>query len=121
MRKKAPKTSVENPTIQPTPGPWKVEQLPINPNEVYIVGRNGRSVAYVIHNDDERKEQIPDAHLIAAAPEMLETLRMAEQLLHNILIGNSSRQEVDEKVPFITATIIKATCPELINETRSNP
>lgn len=57
-----------------TPGPWNVEVLKSNPNEVYVVGANGRSVAYVIHNDDERKQQRPDAALIAAAPAMLEAL-----------------------------------------------
>ncbi len=101
-----------------TPGPWKVSiyETPrnrTNPRQVTVVA-SGMTIRVSGFNQDA------NATLIAAAPEMLETLRMAEQLLHNILIGNSSRQEVDEKVPFITATIIKATCPELINETRSN-
>jgi hypothetical protein len=56
-------------TMAFTPGPWKVDE-PYR-NEVYIDGANGRTVAFVTHNDDERKEQAADACLIAAAPDLL--------------------------------------------------
>jgi hypothetical protein len=36
-------------------------------NEVYIVDDNGRSVAFVNHDDDERKEQAGDAARLVAA------------------------------------------------------
>lgn len=52
-----------------TKGPWKVD-IPF-PNEVYIEGPNRGVVAFVAHNHDKRNEQMDDAHLIAAAPDLL--------------------------------------------------
>ncbi len=62
-----------------TPGPWKVVE-PFR-NEVYIDGANGHAVAYVIHNNDKRKEQADDARLIAAAPKLLEACKKAASLI----------------------------------------
>lgn len=85
-----------------TPGPWKVWTHPRNENEVYVDGANGRSVCYVIHDDDERKEQKADAVLIAAAPDLLEALKAYQEANR---VSNDSQAELYE---MAEAAIAKA-------------
>lgn len=58
-----------------TPGPWKVTEPPsAQDGHLHIVGANGFWVAEVRRGRLER-DQLADAQLIAAAPELLEALR----------------------------------------------
>jgi hypothetical protein len=55
-----------------TPGPWSIEV-----SATHITVRNGEGDV-VFHDDKRIDGVVKDAHLIAAAPEMLEALEMLE-------------------------------------------
>jgi hypothetical protein len=77
-------TSAATPSAH-TPGPWSVERKGI---ETFISDKDGWRVAEIVHEltfvPDNEQEQA-DAHLIAAAPEMLGLLReMADCWSRNV-------------------------------------
>lgn len=72
------------PETKHTPGPWAVDayRSEARNNCVYIKGPTGILVAQALHGPcalDPTLEQLADANLIAAAPELLEALEMAAQ------------------------------------------
>jgi len=90
-----------------TPGPWKVD-------EHNDVGAEGRHVATLSLYGDGSDDA--NAHLIAAAPDLLEALRTAEAALADI--GDADREPGDdvewcerraaEALPLVRAAIAKA-------------
>lgn len=92
--------------MKPTPGPWKIgQQCP--PFET-IDSANGTWVASV---EDVYPEQQANAHLIAAAPEMLAALQEAQDHLEFCSYGDSYERECarENKLPqLINAAITKA-------------
>lgn len=79
------------------PGPWVIVE-PFK-NEVYIEGGNKRSVAYIIHDDDERHTQKADADFIAHAREDIPVLiseikRLRLSFAYQCSIGNLSVAQV---------------------------
>jgi len=71
-----------------TPGPWKAIIWENVANVVFA--ENGIGVARVIDDDD--------THLIAAAPQMLEALEMADALIHRLLMGADYAQKECEEI-----------------------
>ncbi len=70
-----------------TSGPWRYYTTP-QPNGCPIIGNDrGLMVAMLAHSvnhDDRREEAIANARLIAAAPELLETLQACRaQWIHS--------------------------------------
>ncbi len=62
-----------------TPGPWKYSTEP-QPNGCPIIGAQGLMIAMLAHTvkqADQRETALANARLIAAAPELLEALRVA--------------------------------------------
>lgn len=82
-------------TSKYTPGPWKFSTDP-QPNGCPIVGARGLMVAMLAHSvnhDDQREIAIANARLIAAAPDLLEALRLVTNLYA------SMRSTLAEKYP----------------------
>ena len=90
-------------TTQYTPGPWKFydDSNDGKTNRIEIVAI-GKTVARIYHSVPE--EDIPNARLIASAPELLEALRLAEAAF--IFGANMNMTVVLRK---IRAAIAKAT------------
>lgn len=84
-----------------TPGPWTVHGEPHD----LCVRAGGSTVAEVI----PREARAANARLIAAAPELLEALSQASDLLHRHM-GQYGADELDERgLEVIRAAIAKAT------------
>ena len=89
-----------------TPGPWTVNALEnINVGGVFLsdgntVGRDGGFDGCVYM-------PLADAHLIAAAPELLEALKIAEAYVHLWMTDNTGKEELDD-LERIEAAIAKA-------------
>jgi hypothetical protein len=87
---------------QHTPGPWIVEPGDFNlwigtPSE-----HDAQQVAHIVvviqqdlHNMENRAEKKTNARLIAAAPELLEALKIAETALAKTLADRRSALEVE--------------------------
>ncbi len=85
-----------------TPGPWKHTYMP---RLSVIHGPNGEHVADTgAWRDDEHPEMRANAHLIAAAPDLLEAL---EVLIANAEVNYDARQWLDGKAKA-RAAIAKA-------------
>ena len=85
-----------------TPGPWNVAEDQHNDYQHAVAARNGLHVGCAYHTDPCRmtREEKANAHLIAAAPELLEALeamRKAYGALHDglsdMVEGGRLRQE----------------------------
>lgn len=62
-------------TQKHTPGPWKVyERVSNHDSDSWIKGPDGEQIASGIGHEDE-PQQLANARLIAAAPELLEALQ----------------------------------------------
>ena len=100
-----------------TPGPWRVGKP--GPNLCPTVGaEKGLMVAMVSYGDKHPTEA--NAHLIAAAPDMLEALRIAREAIvslewvhFNEIAGPGDTFDAwlsdNEALPVIDAAIAKAT------------
>jgi hypothetical protein len=80
-----------------TPGPWKVEQWEIGEarRPQTVVTGPGDAVAYVQDlwpgpGHERTSERTANANIIAAAPEMLESLRFAAAMLNQPVWGTDS-------------------------------
>lgn len=62
---------------KPTAGPWEVTE---SGNDIEVMQEDGKSVATII----SEPEQMANAHLIAAAPELLEAAKMALSTLKRV-------------------------------------
>lgn len=62
--------TLETPVMQHTPGPWKFALFEHEPNEAFVQWRAGFAA---VHGSRAGREA--NARLIAAAPDMLESLR----------------------------------------------
>ncbi len=92
-----------------TPGPWKVRvtrffNVP-DSGQYLVVGTDAESICRMTASEGpEMQEQaMPDARLIAAAPEMLEALEAAFQLIPSLSVvqwppGHALKRETQEKV-----------------------
>jgi len=70
-----------------TKGPWRL--APMGPNNCPIVGNETTMVCMISDSVDEDRNAIHDAHLIAAAPDMYEALKVAcDSLQYNTMCGN---------------------------------
>ena len=59
-------------TTQPTPGPWKIDEG----DSSYVVNAEGVAIAEVSNPAWPRETEEANARLIAAAPKMLDVLRL---------------------------------------------
>jgi hypothetical protein len=66
-----------------TPGPWVITHSPLNGYRVS--DKTGWGVAVVLKDTNDEA----NARLIAAAPEMLEALEMADELIDQLVIDNT--------------------------------
>jgi hypothetical protein len=95
-----------------TPGPWVVYDDSNNgkTNRIEIAAR-GKTVARIYHSVPE--EDLPNARLIAAAPDLLEAaklaLQSAESWIHDQLDGTSSLESALAELEPVRAAIAKAT------------
>lgn len=90
-----------------TPGPWSAEVDRENDHEINIVSGNRPFVATAWPaNHQEDKEQEANARLIAAAPELLEALRIVRDTLPHI---NGNASSVNSLLKLTGAAIAKAT------------
>ncbi len=83
-----------------TPGPWM--SIGITPHEQIVREENGEVVAFVPHNMS-RNEYEANARLIAAAPDMLATLKDAQEFLRN---GRWKREDGVDNI--LSSVIAKA-------------
>lgn len=92
-------------SAQHTQGPWAVEETPNSSNQNYVV-KVGRCRVSVYTDNDEA-----DAHLIAAAPDMLDALRDAATLLNAIapLMERQGSHDYRHGANLVAAAIAKAT------------
>lgn len=77
-------------TTQHTPGPWIVydDSNDGKTNRIEIAAR-GKTVAHIYHSVPE--EDLPNANLIAAAPDLLEELKKMCRAYVNLLEGGRDR------------------------------
>lgn len=66
---------------QHTPGEWTINEWPQAGTDIAIGAIGTPLIAKVVLRDCSINEQRANAHLIAAAPELLEALRTAETLI----------------------------------------
>ena len=72
-------------------GPWKITHTALNGYRVS--DSTGWGVAVVLKDVNDEA----NAHLIAAAPQMLEALETADALIHRLLMGaDYAQKEVEE-------------------------
>jgi hypothetical protein len=95
-----------------TPGPWVVYDDSNNgkTNRIEIAAL-GKTVARIYHSVPE--EDLPNARLIAAAPDLLEAaklaLQSAESWIHDQLDGTSSLESALAELEPVRAAIAQAT------------
>lgn len=99
-----------------TPGPWTLAQyakgfdLPIPVKEhktiaVFSIGPNHGDIAYMQHGLWKDDQAIANARLIAAAPELLEALKMAvRQNEHEMLMTGEELREARSAIAKATGT-----------------
>jgi len=93
---------IEQPSLtRHTPGPWHVEkyQVPLGAGHYQIVGNNTHEIAYIPLRSG-------DAALIAAAPEMLEALKLCVTTTDDIAKGTVT--DLGMRLCYINATIKQA-------------
>jgi hypothetical protein len=81
-----------------TPGPWHCKTVPIG--RIWIQDSTTYAVAHVAKS---RKESEANAHLIAAAPELLEACEMARDV-----ISGAAQPDEHEALAILDALIAKA-------------
>lgn len=101
-----------------TPGPWRVIKEiekrfdsktgePLQPRQATWIGSKAGKLIALVH-DCSRESATPDAHLIAAAPEMLDTLKQAVSACPCLLKERDSGHRTDCCSPDWQAIIAKA-------------
>ncbi|MGB0963768.1 MAG: hypothetical protein ACPGVY_13840 [Mycobacterium sp.] len=101
----------------PTPGPWRVDPAPYDQSAYQgVIGRDGQTVAAIGGKD--QAEAVANAHLIAAAPDLLDALRFAETVLTRIASGDGSwsGDDVAAVAGVAVGAIAKATAQPAANE-----
>jgi len=93
-----------------TPGPWTLKhrqsgEFTIDKGDWYIADTFGCCDANGFLDD---RESIANAHLIAAAPEMLNTLEIAGHVLRSYQHGNSATDLAKEAADLIDAVVAAA-------------
>ena len=93
-------TPISRAAVRNTPGPWRVGMA--GPNGCHTIGTyGGLMVAMVAHSvnwPDQRAQAVADAQMLAAAPEMYEALKRAEQFITNGIEFGAIRMP-DESTP----------------------
>ena len=91
-----------------TPGPWSYEmhELSTGPSGI-VYGKNGQRVGSAGGTDHLTEE---DARLIAAAPEMLHTLKYAEDILQAAASDGRkpSIKDLNDIIEVVRLTVAKA-------------
>jgi hypothetical protein len=114
-----------------TPGPWTLETVKTSSGICHKVGpfpwrpnKQNHACIYVDNHSHDAsaprdQELLANAHLIAAAPELLAALRKAEQFIANgVELGFIRMPDPDtpdsahDTLPAIRAAIAKATPPQ---------
>jgi hypothetical protein len=80
-----------------TPGPWKVETIREYRSLAHVRFSNGEDSVYVAAKSEP--EEMANAYLIAAAPDLLKALKACRDLLF---------ESYGEQNPFVDALIAKA-------------
>jgi hypothetical protein len=99
-------------TTQYTPGPWIIydDSNDGKTNRIEIAAR-GKTVAHIYHSVPE--EDLPNANLIAAAPDLLEALKMGyADTMDYIQRNHLSGSENNHWLVLARAAIAKATGQE---------
>ena len=79
-----------------TPGPWRV--IEHSTGMLCVVGDNDKSLCSVGYNRTEGRDDIANARLIAAAPEMLAALQFAEPYIDEWIDMFDPSDEADQDV-----------------------
>ena len=94
-----------------TPGPWITEALPADPYIVYAGGTHGngerRYVCKTANGFFGCDESIANAHLVAAAPELLAALKLAEPYLRAVRAAGFI-EHIGNDLATVQAAIAKA-------------
>jgi hypothetical protein len=98
-----------------TPGPWCVRDIPSKERYVGPSSDGGAPSVAIIPARASRSdaEQAANARLIAAAPELLEVLSIALELLHNVAPCTGQEDILSGCVDAARAAIAKATGEQL--------
>jgi hypothetical protein len=92
--------------VKHSPGPWRLNEhvSPYNAWTVYD------TQGYVVASMGKRGAMtVPNAHLIAAAPELLHALEVAAQALQEALdAGEFWQENAKDDLPALRATLAKA-------------
>lgn len=70
-------------TEKHTPGPWQQREVKASRAGITIEGRNGNYIA-AVDCDGDRESMHANARLIAAAPDLLEACRLADEKLSSV-------------------------------------
>lgn len=91
-------------STQHTPGPWVVN--PIQPNQIATADAKQEIARATVLNDQH--ETIANARLIAAAPDLLDALKLCEGNIDSLLASAHPRV-FGEWLAVVRAAIAKAT------------
>lgn len=97
-----------------TPGPWRLGHLLVAPDiELSVHDSEGWSIADCNARVRPTEENMANARLIARAPELLEALKRAEQIIRNLVDGfqlhsECSRVNLKNELMNIQEDIAKA-------------
>lgn len=83
-----------------TPGPWDYSWH-IQPNGCPTVGHKGLMVCMVAHSakePDQKETALANANLIAAAPDLLDTLLMLRDTLPHVGLESATRVEMLRRI-----------------------
>ena len=76
-------------TMKHTPGPWEVKEIQ---GQIFVAGKPyeghpyfNRTTTVEIMSDEDYPTKEADAHFIAAAPDMLEALKLCKRLIDEAL------------------------------------
>jgi hypothetical protein len=113
-------TKVDGKAGQFTPGPWEYHNFVEHPqrlsNQIWHMSNEpgkSRLIAFVVHHpgqdpkEDAFRQQEADARLIAAAPELLEALKIANEWLE-ILAKDNPHMNVDTRFKWFQKVFAKA-------------
>ena len=99
-----------------TPGPWKYENIPGKRNDgsfhhLHRIAQEKTNQWFGINMEDTGPNDNPDAHLIAAAPELLEACKDALKTLEALMLEEdpqASTQMEWEGLNYLREAIAKA-------------
>jgi hypothetical protein len=76
-----------------TPGPWAIKK---NGNGIGVVGHDSSCIAQLPINGIDRQLRLSDAHLIAAAPQLLDVCKNLNEILENNLIVTAEGFKIND-------------------------